>query len=53
MTENSELFNTPMLRYLNMKETFLNKFMKKKVWAGEFWSREHIIALDGVIEYFQ
>ena len=49
MSKNAELFNTPMLRYLHMKETFLERFMKKE---GEFWSKEHIITLDGIIEYF-
>ena len=35
-----------------MKETFLERFMKKNAWEGEFWSKEHIVSLDGIIEYF-
>ena len=53
MLEKPELFNTPMLRYLNIKRTFLEKFLDKGVWEGEFGSRELVIALDGVLDYFQ
>ena len=53
MLEKPELFNTPMLRYLNIKRTFLEKFLDKGVWEGDFGSRELVIALDGVLDYFQ
>ena len=53
MADNLGLFDTPMLRYLSMKRIFLEKFLDPKVWRGEFGSKEQIIALDGVLTYFQ
>ena len=53
MSENPGLFDTPMLRYLSTKKTFLEKFMDSSVWGGEFGSREQVMALDSVLEYLE
>ena len=53
MKEDTELFNTPMLRYLSMKKAFLRKYMDQNIWKGGFGSQEHVIALAGLLDYFQ
>ena len=44
LSEDSELFNTPMLQYLSMKKAFLEMFLDSKAW-GELGSKKQVIAI--------
>ena len=47
-----DLFDTPILRYYKVRETFLKEFRNKKVW-GKCGSRQRVIALQGLITYIK
>ena len=50
--EGHELFNTPDLKYLTMKENFLQKYLFKENW-GSHGSKQRVVAFDSMIKYLQ
>jgi hypothetical protein len=36
-----------------MKKAFLQKFMDRKIWFGEFESKDQVSVFNGVLEYFK
>ena len=52
MTGNHPEWFTPGMQYLSMKEEFLGSFLNDSTW-GEFGTREEVIALSSLLEYFE
>ena len=52
LDEERELFDTPDLKYLRMKEKFLQNFFFKQNW-GLRGSKQRVLAFDSLVRYLQ
>ena len=45
--------STPRLKYLHLKREFLSKYLDRKAWEGEFGSKEQLIAISSLLQFFE
>ena len=45
--------STPRRQYLSCKRDFLSKFLNRKVWEGEYGSKEQLIAVSGLLDFLK
>ena len=52
MKDFENIFDTPILKYLSIRKTFLEEFLVPKAW-GEHASRERVVAITKFLHYLK